>query len=394
MCLQNSTWQSQNIRPVKAHMAALPPFSGLLCNDCPMIATAELDEILRLARDWEQAGRRVALATVVETWGSAPRPAGSMLLCDEAGSFVGSVSGGCVEVSVIETARDVIAQQRPRLLEFGLEDSDVWTAGLACGGRIRVYVQRPLSGIVERMTTLRAEKQPYVLATWLQEGRQEIFAADGTHVPAVQSSAAAGSARAALPLPGDARFAEQVSQALQSDRAFAVPADGEEVFLLPVNPKLRLIVVGAVHIAEPLVRMAAMMGYEVTLIDPRAAFAERARFEDARVLTEWPAAALTRLTPDHRTAVVVLSHDPKIDDPALGIALASDAFYVGALGSVRTHQRRLERLQEAGAADSALARIRGPVGLRIGAKSPAEIAISVLAEMTATLRQSALAGRM
>lgn len=204
-------------------------------------------------------------------------------------------------------------------------------------------------------------KRPVVLATDLGRGAQQLH-----------RSGEAG------PL------AEAVERALRRDEAQRV----EDWFLQPFNPPLRLLVVGAVHVAQPLVAMARLAGYEVVIVDPRDAFASAARFPEVALRSEWPDRALEQLAPDARTAVVTLTHDPKLDEPALCVALRSPAFYVGALGSRKTHAARLERLRALGVADDALARIHAPVGLAIGARSPAEIAISILAQMTLRLRRS------
>jgi xanthine dehydrogenase accessory factor len=206
-------------------------------------------------------------------------------------------------------------------------------------------------------------KRPVVLATDLGSGAQRLH----------------------RPGEGAGPFTDAVDRALRRDEAQQV----EGWFLQPFNPPLRLLVVGAVHIAQPLVRMARLVGYEVVIIDPREAFASAARFPDVAVRTEWPDRALEELAPDTRTAVVTLTHDPKLDEPALGVALRSPAFYVGALGSRRTHAARLERLRALGLSAEALARIHAPVGLAIGARSAAEIAVSILAEVTERLRRPA-----
>jgi len=176
-------------------------------------------------------------------------------------------------------------------------------------------------------------------------------------------------------------------QVLAGDRAAVIAGPDGDWFLNPFNPPLRLLVVGAVHIAQPLARMAALAGYDVTVIDPRTSFASENRFPDIDLRHDWPDEALAALAPDTRTAIVTLTHDPKLDDPALQAALKSPVFYIGALGSQKTHAARVERLKEAGFEDVDIARIHGPVGLAIGAKSPAEIAISIMAEITGSLRQ-------
>jgi xanthine dehydrogenase accessory factor len=181
--------------------------------------------------------------------------------------------------------------------------------------------------------------------------------------------------------------------AVRDDRSTTVETAAGPVFIEVFNPPLRCFVVGAVHIAQPLAQMAALAGYAVTIIDPRSAFASELRFPGIALSTEWPDDAMAVLRPDRRTAIVTLTHDPKIDDPALTAALRSDAFYIGALGSRKTHASRCQRLAEAGFTPTDLARIHGPVGLNIGALSPAEIAVSILAQITATLRADRLKGR-
>lgn len=221
--------------------------------------------------------------------------------------------------------------------------------------------------ILKELLKSRDAKLPVVLATRLTDGLQKIV-----H-------------------PSDKIdekwLIEAIHEALMTDRSRVIAApDGAEWFLNAFNPPLRLIVVGAVHIAQPLARMAALAGYDVTVVDPRTAFASGERFPGVALRTDWPDEAMSALAPDARTAVVTLTHDPKLDDPALKAALASPCFYIGALGSKKTHGSRLERFRAAGFDDRALARIHGPVGLAIGAKSPAEIAISILAQITQRLR--------
>jgi xanthine dehydrogenase accessory factor len=206
-------------------------------------------------------------------------------------------------------------------------------------------------------------KRPVVLATDLESGEQHLLGAEAA----------------------DPAFAEAAERALRGDR----PQREGGWFLQPFNPPLRLLVIGAVHIAQPLVAMARLAGYEVVVVDPRQAFASAARFPDVALRSDWPDRALEALAPDARTAIVTLTHDPKLDEPALAVALRSSAFYVGALGSRRTHAARLERLRALGLEESALARIHAPIGLAIGARSPAEIAVSILAEMTERLRRPA-----
>lgn len=223
--------------------------------------------------------------------------------------------------------------------------------------------------ILNDLLDARREKKAVALLRWLGDGRQQLVAeGDDTGLTDAEKSV--------------------VRDALRRDRGLTIETDRGALFVQPFNPPLRLIVVGAVHIAQALVPMASLSGYEVVVVDPRRAFASDRRFPDVTVSQEWPDDALTDLQPDARTAVVTLTHDPKLDDPALDVALRSDAFYIASLGSRRTHAARLERLGALGHGDDVLKRIHGPAGLDIGAVSPAEIALSVLAEMTRVLRKT------
>ena len=331
------------------------------------------EDLLRVALQWREAGAGVALATVVDTWGSAPRPAGSQLVCNAGGEFVGSVSGGCVEVVVIEAAAQVMASGQSQLLSFGVSDEQAWSVGLACGGRIRVFVESladaARSDPLARLRQARAQGQAMV----------RVVPLDGA-LPQVLDP---------LQLPGQvsAELAAAVVAALASDRAQLLMLGDAECLVAPCNPPLRLVVVGAVHISESLCRMAVELGYRVSVIDPRAGFARPSLFPGVELINEWPQEAFARLQVDARTAIVLLTHDPKIDDPALHCVLPTAAFYIGALGSTRTHARRLQRLAEQGWTPAQLARIHGPAGLAIGARTPAEIALSVLAQATQCLRQ-------
>ncbi|WP_341703890.1 XdhC family protein [Ferrovibrio sp.] len=228
-------------------------------------------------------------------------------------------------------------------------------------------------GILEQLQQDRAEKRPVVLATFLKTGEQRLLYLYGKK--GLKDS--------------EPRIGEAARAAMLEDRPRTIETDDGPLFLNVFNPPLRLVLVGAVHIAQALVPMAQLAGYEVIVIDPRSAFGSAERFPGVQLSNDWPDEAMAQLKPDIRTAVVTLTHDPKIDDPALIAALQSDVFYIGALGSKKTHASRLERLREAGIAEHEFSRIHGPVGLTIGAKSPAEIAISILAQMTASLRQPA-----
>jgi xanthine dehydrogenase accessory factor len=324
------------------------------------------DGIPEIALDWHRAGRGAALATVVETWGSAPRPVGSQLVVSAAGEIMGSVSGGCVEGAVVAEAVEALGDGKPRLLSFGVSDDDAFAVGLACGGRISVLVEPVGAAVSEPMLA-------------------DLVAARAGRRAVAYVTRADGSGRRLTAGPGDALEAVIASR-MRSDRS-GMEEDGS--FIAIHNPPLRMIVVGAVHIAQPLVAMARLCGYDPVLIDPRGSFGAAHRFPGERIVEDWPDEAMAALAPDARTAVVTLTHDPKLDDPALRIALGSGAFYIGCLGSPRTHAKRLERLRAGGVTEEAIARIHAPVGLDIGAKSPAEIAVSIMAQMTQVLRKGA-----
>ncbi len=228
------------------------------------------------------------------------------------------------------------------------------------------------SDIFQQLQADRAAKIPVALATLLDGGEQRLLYLYGK--------------KNTKDLP--AAISEAARDAIIGDRAVTIETDRGTVFINVYNPPLRMIIVGAVHIAQALAPMAAVAGYVVHLVDPRTAFASAERFPDVAISSGWPDEAMAALKPDLRTAVVTLTHDPKLDDPALSAALKSDAFYIGALGSGKTQAKRLERMRTLGFQDHDTARIHGPVGLRIGAKSPAEIAISIMGEITQVLRQA------
>lgn len=316
----------------------------------------QITDLPELALAWHSAGRRVAIATVVETWGSAPRPTGSLLVIDGEGAMEGSVSGGCVEGAVIVEALEALDDGKPRLLDYGVSDDEAFAVGLACGGRIRVLVE-PLG-----------RAMPLTLLDALVEARKTLTPI--AYVVDLQSDA-----RSLMP-DHPTRF--------RSDRS-GIEGDGR-TFIAIHNPPLRMLIVGAVHIAQHLAPMAQACGYAPVIIDPRGAFGSADRFPGQTIADDWPDEAIAALKPDARTAVVTLTHDPKLDDPAIEATLRSDAFYLGCLGSTRTHAKRVARLTGAGFSDDDIARIHAPVGLNIGGKSPAEIAVSIMAQITQKLR--------
>lgn len=297
---------------------------------------ADNDSVLAAAKAWR--GAKMALATVVTTWGSAPRPRGSHLLVHEDGRFEGSVSGGCVETDILQTAAEVIAGAPAVVKDYGVADAAAWEVGLPCGGQIAVLVQPVAANgfppaLFDAIRAARAQGRPLEVGTDLATGQS------------------------------------------------AIRAEG---FVNRYDPPRRLLIVGAVQIAQALAGLARELGIATTVIDPRGRFLTEARFPHVTLDDRWPDEAVAALRPDPATAVVTLSHDPKIDDAALLAALAHPTGYVAALGSRRSQAARLERLGAAGVSPEDLARIEGPAGLSIGAIGPSEIALSIAAAMVKT----------
>jgi xanthine dehydrogenase accessory factor len=330
--------------------------------------TADAESVVDEAAGWLEGGARVALATVTQTWSSSPRPAGSQMAIDDRGRFEGSVSGGCVEAAVVEAGLDFLATGKPRTIEFGVSNERAWEVGLACGGRVEVFVGGADRDALREIARLREERATFGIAIDLESGKTDVFR-DGDVPEALRSV-----------------WGELASAADGGTQVLEAGADRARTFMRVERPPVRIVVIGAVHLTQVLAQLAKLSAFDVVVIDPRAAFASAARFPDVEVVCEWPDRAFERVALDRRTAVVALSHDPKLDEPALGAALRSPAFHVGALGSKKTQASRRRRLAGAGFSEADLDRISGPVGLDIGAKTTAEIAISIMAEIIARRR--------
>jgi xanthine dehydrogenase accessory factor len=324
-------------------------------------------ELLPDLERWRGRGDRVAVATVVATRRSAPRPIGSKLVVSEAGEMAGSVSGGCVENEVYGCAREILAGAPPRLLTYGISDDEALEVGLPCGGEIDVHVSAPPPELLERLARVAETQERAVLFTELDGTGQVLVLETGETVGAASEPILA-----------------QAPELIRGGRSRVVELDGRSVFADVFGPPPRVLVFGAVDTAEALCRIAGAAGWRTIVADARAKFATRERLPSAdEIVVAWPDDALTQVRPDHSTAVVVLTHEDRFDVPAIAGALATDAFYVGALGSRKSQERRRERLREAGVEDDALDRISGPAGLDIGASSPAETAVSIFAEILA-----------
>jgi xanthine dehydrogenase accessory factor len=314
-------------------------------------------EILSELERWRTQGDRIAMARVVATRRSAPRPIGSKLIVSGRGELAGSVSGGCVESEVVESAREVLAGGEPRLLTYGISDDLALSVGLPCGGEIDVWIDEPNPELLDQLALIAREERRAVFFIDLDDGSERL-------VP-----------------DGDNDVADELIRAGHSK---VVELHGRRLFADVFGPPPRLLVYGAVDTADALCAAARGIGWHTIAADARGRFATRERLPHAdEILVAWPEETLAQVQPDHATAIVVLTHDDKFDIPMLVGALASDAFYIGALGSRRNQERRRERLLEAGVEESAVDRISGPSGLDIGAHTPAETALSMLAEILA-----------
>lgn len=338
-------------------------------------------DILSDLTEWVEKGEQIALATVIQTWGSSPRGVGAKMGLTPNGKITGSVSGGCIEGAVFEAGVEVLNTGKPELLHFGVADEIAWEVGLACGGQVDVFVE----SLNERLFQARRDKllsdQPHAVASVIQGpgdvlGR-EVLLSNGEEVVSTFETDLG---------EGIIEKAHQVQAAGRSQRFTMQPGEGTsmEVFVEVVQSAPTLVIVGGVHIAVALTSLAKTLGYRTVVVDPRKSFGSPERFPHVDQLIQvWPQEAFSEIELNHSTAVAMLTHDPKIDDPALQIVLNSPAFYVGALGSERTQARRRGRLLEAGLTAEQLDRLHGPIGLDIGAQTPEEIALAVMAEVVA-----------
>jgi xanthine dehydrogenase accessory factor len=349
-----------------------------------------MDELMA----WWRAGESVGVGTVVATWRSAPRPAGASMLVGPGGEAVGSVSGGCVEGALYELNQEVRESGRPSLQRYGVSDDDAFSVGLTCGGILDVFVERVDARSFPELGDVAADIEagrPVAVCTVIAHpeeahvGRRLVVRPEEAPEPVLGTL---GSERA------DAAVTDDVRGLLASGRTETLTygpdgerrGEGMRVFVASYAPKPRMLVFGAIDFAAAVARVGSFLGYRVTVCDARPVFATRSRFPQAdEVVVEWPhrylaaEAAAGRL--DGRTVLAVLTHDPKFDVPLLEVALRVDVAYVGAMGSRRTHQERLERLQEAGLTEAELGRLSSPIGLDLGARTPEETAVSIAAEI-------------
>ena len=318
-------------------------------------------DLLKIGATWLDDSQPFASATVISTWGSAPREVGAFMLVDGDGQFLGSVSGGCVENAVVESALASMRTGEACLVEFGVSDDDVLSIGLACGGQIQVLIEpsvgserhwigyayqavhdRNVSTLMRELDVTNLD-QPVVGTEWLRASHADFGRRTGLDID-------------------------------------------HSVFLQTFRPERRAIIIGGVHIAQALVTGLQSLEFDVLVVDPREVWANAERFPTCTIINQWPDDALTDIGIDSETAIIALTHDPKFDDPALLLALNSSAFYVGALGGTKSANSRRLRLLENGLTGLEIDRLQSPVGLSIGAKGPSEITVSILAELISTYR--------
>jgi xanthine dehydrogenase accessory factor len=341
-------------------------------------------EVLAELMAVRERGGSAAMATVVRTWRSAPRPAGASMLVSDAGEAVGSVSGGCVEGALYELGQEVLADGLPRYETYGVSDDDAFAVGLTCGGILEVFVERvddqtwpELDGVARSI----AAEEPVAVATIVRGphfvGRHLVVRPDHTE-------GSLGTDRLDDTVREDAigMLASGTTGFLHYGPEGERLGEGLDVFVASYAPPPQMFIFGAIDFSAALVKVGKVLGFRVTVCDARPVFATRKRFPDAdEVVVDWPHRWLEQQHVDARTVIAVLTHDPKFDVPALTVALRTDAGYVGAMGSRRTHEDRLVRLKEAGLTDDELARLHSPIGLDLGARTPEETAISIAAEI-------------
>jgi len=322
---------------------------------------------------WKEAKQKIAIARVVRTWRSSPRPAGSALLVNEEGEMMGSVSGGCVEKAVVAKALKVLETGRPELVKYGVADEEAWEVGLSCGGALSVYIAPFFDEHDwEIIATCQKENKGLVVLTQLDESGDSIFVdpnVENNHPDALN---------------------EQI-RSLYLKNENGIIEEGAFSYFCHVFPPLnQMILIGSAHITAEMIELAKKFGFETIVIDPRDTFVKKTSYKVApdQLFVKWPQEVLTDFALDHSTYAVILSHDPKIDDEALKLLLRSEVRYIGALGSKRTHAKRVDRLKGYGFSEEEINKIHAPIGVPINALLPKEIALSVMAEVICVKNQN------
>jgi len=338
-------------------------------------------DILTDLERWKADGVSIALGTVVQTWGSSPRRPGAKLILASDGRISGSVSGGCVEAAVAEAGLESLKTRQPKLLHFGVADETAWDVGLACGGSIDVFVKPLDLKFFDLVRTAWMDDTSSAHATVIR-GPDDLLGHEMlVHKNDISSGHIGGG--------WDEKVYALASEALATGRSFRAQLNEDiEVFVEAITPPPTLVIVGGVHIAVALVSLAKTLGYRTIVIDPRKAWGNEARFPHVdKLIQTWIDEAFEQVKITSSTAIAMLTHDPKLDDPALKIALNSHAFYIGALGSKSTNEKRRERLLGEGLSETQLARLHAPIGLDIGAQTPEEIALAVMSEVVEAHRK-------
>jgi xanthine dehydrogenase accessory factor len=336
---------------------------------------------------WRAAGLRFAVATVVQTWKSAPRQPGAAMAVNENGDALGSVSGGCVEGAVYDVAREVLESGEARLVTYGISDGDAFEVGLTCGGIVDIFVQPAHPGIDDVIADIR-EGAPVAVATVMSgfsrvPGQVLVVRPESTE-GGFGTSAAAQGLFTAVAQQGAGMLAAGTTGVIELGPNGEQRMQGVSVFVQSFVPPPRMLVFGAIDFASAVARIGTFLGYRVTVCDARPVFATRDRFPDVdELVVQWPHTYLSSTEVDERTVICVLTHDPKFDVPLLEVALATPARYIGAMGSRRTHEDRMRRLREIGVPPSALDRLSSPIGLDLGARTPEETAVAIAAEIVA-----------
>jgi xanthine dehydrogenase accessory factor len=322
------------------------------------------EKILEEANSWIESGQSAVLATVIQTWGSSPRPVGSRMVVNQHGDFSGSVSGGCVESAVVRECIELLQNNNShKTLEFKVSNESAWEVGLACGGEIAIYLENKLmqKNILQEALRLKKEKKEFSIITNLENSKNYIYQPE-TILPQEMNI-----------------FSNAISSAFQK-RTNGILKD-TKIFIENYHRPIQVIIVGAVHIAQYVCEFAKHLNFEIIIIDPRGYFASDKRFPNTQVINKWPNEAFEEIHLTKRSALIALTHDPKIDDPAIQQALKENCFYIGALGSSKTHQNRCERLESAGFSQKQIQSIFGPIGIRLGGRSASEIALSIVSQL-------------
>ena len=330
-------------------------------------------DLLDMLQEWFAAGEHVAVATVIRVEGSAPRPVGARMIVSSGGRMAGSVSGGCVETTVYQEMAALLDGGPPRTLHFGITEDMIRDVGRACGGTIDVFVQALEPELVAALTERVGQGAPVALVSFLEGAH-----AGGTALVGLDGVILGPDSEASASLAAEMLVARVERGGIHE------PAPGTSVYIEPFLPPPVLLIAGGVHVAIPLARFGKELGFRVVVVDPRQKFANRERFPEAdQVLVAWPDQVLAGLAVGDTAYIVLLTHDPKIDEPTLAAALKTGAAYIGAIGSRQTHAARYERLAKWGVTREQLDRVYSPVGLDLGGSTPEETALSIMAEVVA-----------